>query len=105
VAIGGLRDGLQEFGDRENTDFVIVERIPNVFMGATGGQISPADRGHRMVQLSMARRALLGVLLIMIGTAGCGAAVPPTASTQEECERSGGKWRSGTCERSVGGGY
>ena len=50
-------------------------------------------------------RAALGVLLVVIGVAGCGAGLPPVASTQQECEKSGGAWRSGICERSVGGGY
>jgi hypothetical protein len=49
-------------------------------------------------------RAVLGVLWVVIGVAGCGAGLSPAASTQQECERYGGVWRSGICER-TGGGY
>jgi hypothetical protein len=49
-------------------------------------------------------RSAFGALLVVIAIAGCGTAMTPMASTQDECERAGGKWRSGICER-AGGGY
>jgi len=51
-------------------------------------------------------RAVLGVLVLVVGLAGCGQYAPPVASAQQECERRGGVWRSAaeTCERASGGG-
>ena len=56
--------------------------------------------------MNSATRAVLGVLLLVVGLAGCGAYAPPMASAQQECERRGGVWRSAaeTCERASGGG-
>jgi hypothetical protein len=53
-------------------------------------------------------RAGLGALLLILGLAGCadfqGASTVTTA--QQECQQSGGIWRTGYayCERSAGGG-
>jgi len=54
-----------------------------------------------------AMRAGLGLLLVVAGVAGCAdrAATSPVTISQQECERSGGTWRSAHCERSGGGGY
>ena len=53
-------------------------------------------------------RAGLGVLLLVLGLAGCaGFQEAPTVTTlQQECERAGGIWRAAGayCERSAGGG-
>ncbi len=51
-----------------------------------------------------AARGALGVVLLTVGLVGCGASAPPVATAQQECERSGGTWRSGICEREGGGG-
>ncbi len=47
------------------------------------------------------------VLLVLIAVvAGCAdLATAPVMSAQQECERSGGMWRSNSCERASGGGY
>ncbi len=57
--------------------------------------------------MNKAMRAGLGSLLLALGLAGCAErmATAPVATAQQECERSGGAWRSGFCERSGGGGY
>jgi hypothetical protein len=56
----------------------------------------------------MARAASTGfvLLILMAGTSGCSdlATTPPVTSVQQECERNGGIWRTGLCERSSGGG-
>jgi len=47
------------------------------------------------------------VLLVLVaGVSGCAdpAMTAPVMSAQQECERSGGIWRTGFCERSSGGG-
>lgn len=53
-------------------------------------------------------RAGLGVLLLGLGLAGCAGVqeAPTVAALQQECERSGGIWRTAGayCERSAGGG-
>jgi hypothetical protein len=53
-------------------------------------------------------RAGLGSLLLVLGLVGCAGTqgAPPVAVSQQECERSGGIWRTATayCERSAGGG-
>jgi len=56
--------------------------------------------------MGKAARGVLGVLLLCAGLAGCAEYAPPVATVQQECERSGGVWRSaiGTCERGAGGG-
>jgi hypothetical protein len=48
-----------------------------------------------------------GLLILAVTIAGCieGGSTAPVASFQQECERSGGVWRSGTCQREMGGGY
>ena len=54
-----------------------------------------------------ASRAVLGVLFVVVGLAGCGAqAATSVVSAQERCERSRGIWRPavGICETSGGGG-
>ena len=53
-----------------------------------------------------ASRAVLGVLLLCVGLPGCAEYAAPVATVQQECERSGGVWRSasGSCERGGGGG-
>jgi hypothetical protein len=56
-------------------------------------------------------RAGLGSFLLVLGLAGCAElqGAPTVATAQQECERSGGIWRTGGayCERSSagGGGY
>ncbi len=55
--------------------------------------------------MSNAARGALGVMLLMVGLVGCGASAPPVATAQQECERSGGAWRGGNCERGSGSGY
>ena len=49
---------------------------------------------------------VLGLLMLAIAVAGCAGqmANAPVASAQQECERSGGIWRTGSCERASGGG-
>jgi len=49
--------------------------------------------------MGMAARAVLGVLLLCVGLAGCAEYAAPVATAQQECERSGGVWRSasGSC--------
>ena len=59
----------------------------------------------RETPMSNAARVALGVILLMVGLVGCGASAIPVATAQQECERSGGAWRGGTCERGSGGGY
>ncbi len=51
--------------------------------------------------------ARFGLLLLALGMTGCAGsmATAPVASAQQECERSGGIWKSSFCERSSGGGY
>jgi len=46
------------------------------------------------------------VLSLCVGLAGCAEYAPPVTTVQQECERSGGAWRStaGMCERGAGGG-
>jgi hypothetical protein len=46
------------------------------------------------------------LLLLMAGMSGCAdlATSPPVMSAQQQCERNGGIWRTGFCERSSGGG-
>ena len=53
--------------------------------------------------MGKAARRVVGVLLLMAGLAGCGAPAAPVATAEQECERSGGTWRGGACERSRGG--
>ena len=55
--------------------------------------------------MGKAARGGVGVLLLMVGLAGCGAPAPPVTAAQQECERSGGAWRDGTCEPAPRGGY
>jgi len=47
-----------------------------------------------------------GFVVLVSSMAGCmqGAATAPAVSLQQECERSGGLWRSGSCQRESGGG-
>jgi len=49
---------------------------------------------------------VVGLLLLMLGSTGCGDLMrsAPVATAQQECERSGGIWRTGSCERASGGG-
>ena len=54
--------------------------------------------------MSNAARGVRGVVLLMVELVGCGAPAPPVATAQQECERSRGAWRSGTCEHGSGGG-
>jgi len=52
--------------------------------------------------MSAIARVTSGSLLLAIGLVGCGEyAAPPVVSVAQECERSGGVWRtaSGICER------
>jgi len=54
------------------------------------------------------KKALLagfGLLILVSSMAGCmqGGSTAPVASLQHECERSGGLWRGGTCQRESGG--
>ena len=45
------------------------------------------------------------LLVLMAVVAGCAdMATAPIMSAQQECERSGGIWRSSVCERASGGG-
>jgi hypothetical protein len=46
------------------------------------------------------------LLVLAVGVSGCAdlAMTTPVMSVQQECERSGGVWRSGSCERASGGG-
>jgi len=48
-----------------------------------------------------------GLLILAVTIAGCieGGSTAPVASFQQECERSGGVWRGGSCQREMGGGY
>lgn len=55
--------------------------------------------------MGKAARGVVGVLLLMVGLAGCGAPAPPVTTAQQECERSGGAWRGGACDRATRGGY
>lgn len=55
--------------------------------------------------MGKAARGGVGVLLLMVELAGCGAPALPVTTAQQECERSGGAWRDGTCERATRGGY
>ena len=47
-----------------------------------------------------------GLLVLVVSMAGCmeGGSTAPVASLQQECERSGGLWRGGVCQRESGGG-
>ncbi len=54
--------------------------------------------------MSNAARGVRGVVLLMVELVGWGASAPPMATAQQECERSGGAWRSGTCAHGSGGG-
>jgi hypothetical protein len=47
-----------------------------------------------------------GFLVLVSSMAGCmqGGSTAPVASLQQECERSGGLCRGGTCQRESGGG-
>jgi hypothetical protein len=47
----------------------------------------------------------LGLLALVVSIAGCmeGGSTAPVASFQQECERSGGVWRGGSCQREMGG--
>jgi hypothetical protein len=47
-----------------------------------------------------------GFLVLVSSMAGCmqGGSTAPVASLQQECERSGGLWRGGICQRESGGG-
>jgi hypothetical protein len=48
---------------------------------------------------------VIGLLLLMLGSSGCAdMRSAPVATAQQECERSGGIWRTGSCERASGGG-
>jgi hypothetical protein len=62
-------------------------------------------RGEGLMGKVMAAR--FGLLLLALGMTGCAGsmATAPVASAQQECERSGGIWKSSFCERSSGGGY
>jgi hypothetical protein len=55
--------------------------------------------------MGKAVRGGVGVLLLMVELAGCGAPAPPMTTAQQECERSGRAWRDGTCERATRPGY
>ncbi len=55
--------------------------------------------------MGKAARGSVGVLLLMVALAGCGAPAPPGPAAQQACERSGGTWRDGTCERATRPGY
>jgi hypothetical protein len=54
----------------------------------------------------MGRAVSAGFVLfvLMAGVSGCAgsATTPPVTSAQQECERTGGVWRAGLCERSKG---
>jgi hypothetical protein len=56
-----------------------------------------------------ALRTIIGSLLLVASVAGCAMSGPSApasaATTQQECERSGGTWRGTRCETSAGGGY
>jgi hypothetical protein len=47
-----------------------------------------------------------GLLVLISSMVGCtqGASTAPAVSLQQECERSGGLWRSGARQREGGGG-
>jgi hypothetical protein len=49
----------------------------------------------------------LVILVLLAGVSACTdrPMTAPVVSAQQECERSGGIWRTGFCERSSGGGY
>ena len=46
------------------------------------------------------------LLAVAVAVSGCAdfATTAPVLSVQQECERSGGVWRSESCERASGGG-
>jgi hypothetical protein len=45
------------------------------------------------------------LLVLAAGISGCAdVTTAPVVTVQQECERAGGVWRSGSCERSSGGG-
>ena len=48
----------------------------------------------------------LGLALPAVAIAGCAGRIAnaPVMSAQQDCERTGGIWRSNTCERTAGGG-
>jgi len=56
----------------------------------------------------MARTASTGFVLLVLAAvvSGCAdmAMTSPVMSAQQECERSGGMWRTNFCERASGGG-
>ena len=57
--------------------------------------------------MSTIARVISGWLLLAVGLVGCGEyAAPSVVSVEQECQRSGGIWRSasGTCQREAGGG-
>ena len=57
--------------------------------------------------MGKALAAGFGLLILAVSVAGCieGGSTAPVASMQQECERSGGKWRGDACQREMGGGY
>lgn len=55
--------------------------------------------------MGKAARGGVGVLLLMVELTGCGAPALPVTTAQQECERSGGAWRDGTCDRAARPGY
>jgi hypothetical protein len=63
---------------------------------------------HGEGRMGKTGRAGLGSLLLILGLAGCAdfQGAPTVATAQQECQRSGGIWRTGDayCERSAGGG-
>jgi hypothetical protein len=64
---------------------------------------------HGEGRMGKTARAGIGVLLLVLGLAGCAnfQGAPTVTTLQQECERAGGIWRTGDayCERSTGGGY
>jgi len=56
----------------------------------------------------MARTVSTGFVLLVLAAvvSGCAdmAMISPVMSAQQECERSGGMWRTNFCERASGGG-
>jgi hypothetical protein len=56
--------------------------------------------------MGKAVRGSLVVLLLSVGLQGCAEYAPAVTTVQQECERSGGAWRStnAICEHGAGGG-